>query len=77
MSIDAPYRIKPCWRVPARRCFAWRVNIDAYASTHGACVRPNELQIDDLKEYLRLLMGQIDDSSVGENPQIPIACTLI
>jgi hypothetical protein len=78
MNIDSIYRqTKSCWCVPTCRCFALRVNIDASASVHDAYVRQNDFGIDDLNEYLRLLMGQIDDSSVGENPQIPIACTLI
>lgn len=78
MSSASFYRpSKFCWRVPTGRCFASWGNIDAFASAHDAYIGPNDYGIEGLKEYPRLLMGQIDDSSAGENPQIPIACTLI
>jgi len=78
MNIDSLYRpSKLCWRVPTRCCFALMGKIDVFTSAHNNCIWPNDFGIDDLNEVLRLLIGQIDYSSAGENPQIPIACTLI
>jgi len=78
MSCDSVYILtKPCRRMPTGRSFAWRVNIDALASVHDACARPNDLGIDDLNEVLQLPISQSDRTGRNTPHQIPIACALI
>ena len=78
MNIDSFYRqTRPGWRMPTSHCFAWRVNIDAFASAHDACIGPNDFGIDGLNKILRLLINRIDQAGRKTTHQIPIACTLI
>jgi hypothetical protein len=74
MSCDSFYILtKLCRRMPTGRCFAWRADIDALASVHDTCARPNDLGIDDLNAVLQLLISQSDRAGQNTPHQIPIA----